>query len=456
MSNPTTDESSYKKYLETNKLSDTFANHLAYLKFSRELDSTEIEKQKEYCTRVVSDDGSCACFLAQVSELKAVASEKDNLAAFNANINKINSDNAKEKKEYEDKRNTLLDLNTKFLKNFKEIINYRGTLNRTTGTTDRDSIYKDIRTGDKQYTYSNILQSVENCIKGIQGSDTNINGEGIEFEPPCVRLAPSYTYKYNLNGIKNEMDKYRKGITGPTEIMNFIKKLSVFEDNYRNLLKELGNFRGNIVRTGAANTGYIYTDKISKKTYNADDFTAALNACMRGSTKPPNNTVAAEIDLMPETCKNENTEYTYKYSSQFIKGRLEKFIEEEYPKIVKEFMPVELIPKPLPAYVSPPARPAIKCCDTSITLNGNETQSNIINQLMNSCKKSEKTPPNVEKEAVMYQPKDEKEDVLVKIAKFISSSSDTTKKIFAGILIALVSSVPFLICVLAYLAFNRS
>jgi hypothetical protein len=60
-------------------LTDTFANHLAYLRFIREIDSNEIEKQKEYYKTVVSDNGSCGCFLGQVSELKTIADDKNKL-----------------------------------------------------------------------------------------------------------------------------------------------------------------------------------------------------------------------------------------------------------------------------------------------------------------------------------------------------------------------------------------
>lgn len=76
MSNTSIYESSYASYLEANKLTDTFANHLEYLKFIREIDSNEIEKQKKNCETIVSDDGSCGCFLAQVSEVKSVADNK--------------------------------------------------------------------------------------------------------------------------------------------------------------------------------------------------------------------------------------------------------------------------------------------------------------------------------------------------------------------------------------------
>jgi hypothetical protein len=59
---------------EANKLTDTFANHLEYLKFIREIDSNE---QKKYCETIVSDDGSCGCFSEQ-SELKTIADNKNN------------------------------------------------------------------------------------------------------------------------------------------------------------------------------------------------------------------------------------------------------------------------------------------------------------------------------------------------------------------------------------------
>lgn len=56
MSNTNSDGSSCKRrYLERNK--------------SREIDSEEIEKQKEYCNTVVSDCDSCSYFLEQVSKL---------------------------------------------------------------------------------------------------------------------------------------------------------------------------------------------------------------------------------------------------------------------------------------------------------------------------------------------------------------------------------------------------
>lgn len=65
---------------EANKLTDTFANHLEYLKFIREIDSNanEIEKQKKYRETIVSDDGSSGCFLEDVSELKTIADKKNN------------------------------------------------------------------------------------------------------------------------------------------------------------------------------------------------------------------------------------------------------------------------------------------------------------------------------------------------------------------------------------------
>jgi hypothetical protein len=53
------DESSYKQYLEEHSLIDSFDNHLLYLKNNREIDSEEIdseeiEKQKKYCNTVIN------------------------------------------------------------------------------------------------------------------------------------------------------------------------------------------------------------------------------------------------------------------------------------------------------------------------------------------------------------------------------------------------------------------
>jgi len=53
------DESSYKQYLEEDNLIDSFGNHLLYLKNNREMDSKEmeseeIEKQKKYCNTVIN------------------------------------------------------------------------------------------------------------------------------------------------------------------------------------------------------------------------------------------------------------------------------------------------------------------------------------------------------------------------------------------------------------------
>jgi hypothetical protein len=48
------DESSYKQYLKENILTDSFGNHLLYLKNNIEMDSEEIEKQKKYCNTVIN------------------------------------------------------------------------------------------------------------------------------------------------------------------------------------------------------------------------------------------------------------------------------------------------------------------------------------------------------------------------------------------------------------------
>ena len=94
MSNTSIYESSYASYLEANKLTDTFANHLEYLKFIREIDSNEIEKN---CETIVSDDGSCGCFLAQVSEVKSVADNKNKFGneTITNIINQVNSSKKK-------------------------------------------------------------------------------------------------------------------------------------------------------------------------------------------------------------------------------------------------------------------------------------------------------------------------------------------------------------------------
>ena len=90
MSYANSNESSYQQYLKRNKLTDSFDNHLEYLKIG-EIDSKKIqEKQQKYCNIVASDDdGSCGCFLDQVSELKSFANEKDKFEAFKAKYNSI-------------------------------------------------------------------------------------------------------------------------------------------------------------------------------------------------------------------------------------------------------------------------------------------------------------------------------------------------------------------------------
>ena len=124
MSYTNSNDPSYKQYLKTNKLTDSFVNHLEYLKL-KQIDSKELEeKQIKYCDTLVSnDDGSCRCFLDQISEIKNFTNEKNKFEAFKAKYNSIKTLNQNAEKEYQSKLNSLSNLNNKFLDIFEKIIN---------------------------------------------------------------------------------------------------------------------------------------------------------------------------------------------------------------------------------------------------------------------------------------------------------------------------------------------
>ena len=325
MSYTNSNDPSYKQYLKTNKLTDSFVNHLEYLKL-KQIDSKELEeKQIKYCDTLVSnDDGSCRCFLDQISEIKNFTNEKNKFEAFKAKYNSIKTLNQNAEKEYQSKLNSLSNLNNKFLDIFEKIINYKGTIELISGSNVNDAVYKDLNMGNV-YTYNDLEASVEKCINGIEGSD--IKNEGKELVTPCVKFANKYNYKYN---------------------------------------------------------------------------------------RP------------------------------FIKAQLEKFISEEYPKVVPEFV----IPKPklekLPTYELPPLRPDIKCCGTNIKVAGTENSTNIINKVINYCKNI-----SVKDNLNENQTKTKNENVFAKIGNSITFCGDNTKTIIASIVVSLVSLV-LLICILAF------
>lgn len=316
-------EPSYKQYLKTNKLTDSFVNHLDYLKL-KQIDSKELEeKQIKYCDTLVSnDDGSCGCFLDQVSELKNFTKEKTKFQAFEAEYNSIKTLNQNAEKEYQFKLNSLSNLNDKFLDIFEKIINYKGTIELIKGSNVNDAVYKDLNMGN-EYTYNDLEESVEKCINGIEGSD--IKNEGKELVTPCVKFSNKYNYKYNR---------------------------------------------------------------------------------------------------------------------KFIKAQFEKFIREEYPKVVPEFVIHKPKLEKLPTYELPPLRPDIKCCGTNIKIDGTENSRNIINKVINYCKKIS-VKDNLKKN------ENQTENAFAKIGNSITFCGDNTKTIIASIFVSLVSLV-LLICILAF------